>query len=63
VQLLINNEANVNAEGGHYSSPLQAALAYGREDIIQLLVDNGTNVNAKGREDSNSLRAAPAKRD
>ena len=43
VQLLLNNEADVNAQGGEYGNALQAA-SYGGQ---QLLLKNGAQVNDK----------------
>ena len=45
--------AEVNAEGGRFGNPLQAALFNGNEAIVKLLLENGAEVNAsecKGRE-------------
>ncbi|KAH7140476.1 ankyrin repeat-containing domain protein [Dactylonectria estremocensis] len=40
VQLLIDKNADVNAQGGYYRSALQAASAGGHEKIVQLLIDS-----------------------
>jgi ankyrin repeat protein len=63
VQLLVNNGADVNAEGGLYGSPIQAALAGGYEEIVQLLVDNGANVDAEGGHYGSPLQGALAEGD
>ena len=57
-QVLIQHNANVNAEGGHYGNALQAASLWGREAIVRLLVDNHANVNAEGGYYGNALQAA-----
>ncbi|OAG12718.1 ankyrin [Paraphaeosphaeria sporulosa] len=48
---LINNGANVNAQGGGYGNALQAASYGGHEAIVKLLLD-------KGAEYGNALQAA-----
>ena len=57
---LLNNGANVNAQGGYYGNALQAALAKGHEKVVQLLLDKGANVNAQGGDYGNALQAASA---
>jgi ankyrin repeat protein len=58
VKLLLNKNANVNAQGGHYGNALQAASDSGHEAIVRLLVENGVNVNAQGGYYGNALQAA-----
>ncbi|MCJ1426002.1 hypothetical protein MMC29_003904 [Sticta canariensis] len=49
VRLLLENGANVNAEGGRtYGTALQAASFQGHEEMVRLLLNNGANVNAEG---------------
>jgi ankyrin repeat protein len=57
VQLLIDNGADVNAQGGRtgYSNALHTALARGQREIIQLLVDKGAEV--KSEHYANELKA------
>ena len=38
VQLLLDKDADVNAQGGYYGNALQAASAGGHEKMIQLLL-------------------------
>jgi ankyrin repeat protein len=63
VQLLIVNNANVNAKGGIYGSPLQIASSGGHENIVQLLIDNGADVNAEGGTYNSPIQAASAEGD
>ena len=44
MKLLVENGAEVNAEGGKYGNALQAALIRGHEAIVKLLVENGAKV-------------------
>jgi ankyrin repeat protein len=48
VKLLLENGAEVNAEGGEYGNALQAASFGGNEAIVKLLLENGAEVNAEG---------------
>jgi ankyrin repeat protein len=48
VKLLLENGAEVNAEGGEYGNALQAASFRGNEAIVKLLLENGAEVNAEG---------------
>ncbi|KIJ96419.1 hypothetical protein K443DRAFT_107302 [Laccaria amethystina LaAM-08-1] len=57
-KLLINNGADVNAQGGEYGNALQAASFCGHEIIAKLLIENGADVNAQGGEYGNALQAA-----
>jgi len=56
--LLLDEGANVNAQGGRYSNALQAASFRGHEAVVRLLVDKGANVNAQGGSYGNALQAA-----
>ncbi|KAJ6559670.1 ankyrin repeat-containing domain protein [Mycena capillaripes] len=60
VQLLLDNGANVNVQGGEYGFALQAAAWRGKAEIVQLLLDNGANVNAQGGKFGCALQAASA---
>jgi ankyrin repeat protein len=55
---LISEGADVNAEGGIYGNPLQAASSRGYLEIMQLLLDNGADINAEGSIYHNALQAA-----
>ena len=48
IQLLIKEEADVNAQGGFYGTALQAASDRGHEDIVRLLVEKDADINAQG---------------
>ncbi|KAJ7055964.1 ankyrin repeat-containing domain protein [Mycena amicta] len=58
VWLLLENGANVNAQGGHYGNALQAASNGGHTELVQLLLEKGADVNAEGRYYGNALQAA-----
>ncbi|KAF5353830.1 hypothetical protein D9758_010616 [Tetrapyrgos nigripes] len=58
VKVLVQNGADVNAEGGFYGFALQAAAFWGHLDIVKYLVEKGTDVNAKGGEFGFALQAA-----
>ncbi|KAL6362155.1 hypothetical protein LRP88_04231 [Fusarium phalaenopsidis] len=55
---LMEEGADVNAQGGKYGNALQAALWEGHLDIVRLLVEKGADVNAQGGEYGNALQAA-----
>jgi ankyrin repeat protein len=55
---IIQNGADVNAQGGSYGNALQAASFKGYQEIIELLLDKGADVNAQGGSYGNSLQAA-----
>jgi ankyrin repeat protein len=44
--LLVEKEADVNAQGGFYGNALQAALSEGREAIVWLLLEKEADVDA-----------------
>jgi len=58
VKLLLENGADVNAQGGFYGSTLQGAACQGHEGIVKLLLENGADVNAQGGNYGNALQAA-----
>lgn len=45
VQILLENGADVNKQGGDYGNALQAAAFNGNLDIVQKLLDHGAHVN------------------
>ncbi|KIK64486.1 hypothetical protein GYMLUDRAFT_415104 [Collybiopsis luxurians FD-317 M1] len=55
VQLLLENGADVNAQGGFYGNALQAAE---NEAVVKLLLEYGADVNAQGGFYGNVLQAA-----
>ena len=56
--MLLENGAEVNAEGGEYGNALQAASLGGNEAFLKLLLENGAEVNAKGGYFGNTIQAA-----
>ena len=58
VQALIENGADVNAQGGKYGNALQAASCEGHEAIVSMLLEKGVDVNAQGGKYGNALQAA-----
>ncbi|EXM13556.1 hypothetical protein V3481_007004 [Fusarium oxysporum f. sp. vasinfectum] len=59
VKLLLDNGADVNAQGGDlYGTELQTAALEGHEHIVKLLLDNGANVNAQVEEHGTALQGA-----
>jgi ankyrin repeat protein len=58
VKTLIQQGADVNAQGGVYDTALQAAASSGHESIVQLLLDAGANINARGGRYGTALIAA-----
>jgi ankyrin repeat protein len=57
VRYLVEHGADVNAHGGQYGNPLQAAATYNAE-IVRYLVEHGADVNSQGGEYGNPLQAA-----
>jgi ankyrin repeat protein len=55
VKLLLEKNADVNAQGGDYGNALQAASEGGHEQVVKLLLEKNTDVNAQGRRYSNAL--------
>jgi len=56
---LLENGADINAQGGCFGSPLQAAATKGYENIVAVLLDKGVDVNAQGGDDcGRALQAA-----
>ena len=55
---LLDEGANVNAQGGWYGNALQAASERGHEQVVKTLLDKGAEVNAQGGEYGNALQAA-----
>ena len=43
VTLLLNNQANVNAQGGEYGHALQVALAGGHKRVVTMLLNAGAH--------------------
>ena len=58
VKKLLDNKANVNAQGGWYGNALYAASAGGHEQVVKMLLDKGADVNAQGGCYDNAMHAA-----
>jgi ankyrin repeat protein len=61
VRELLRKGVDVNAEGGKYGFPLQAAAVSGNLSVMQRLIDQGAEINARGGVFSNALIAATRK--
>jgi ankyrin repeat protein len=61
VRLLLEKNADVNAQGGEFGNALQAASARGHEQMVELLLKNNADVNAQGGNYGNALQAASHK--
>ncbi|KAF7970480.1 hypothetical protein HWV62_23839 [Athelia sp. TMB] len=59
-RLLLDKGANVDFEGGHYGTALQAACARGHLELATLLLDKGANVDVVGGRYGTALQAACA---
>jgi ankyrin repeat protein len=60
VQLLLDEDADVNAEGGYSGNALQAASAEGHTQIVEMLLNKGAYVSAWGGNYGTALQAASA---
>jgi ankyrin repeat protein len=58
VKYLLSKGADVNAQGGRYSSALQVASSGGHEKIVELLLGRGADVDAQGEWHGSALYAA-----
>ncbi|KAJ5865176.1 uncharacterized protein N7529_007092 [Penicillium soppii] len=58
VELLLEQGADVNAQGGHFGTAFQAACYKGHDKIAQMLLERGADVNTQGGEYGNALQAA-----
>jgi ankyrin repeat protein len=56
--MLLDEDADVNVQGGHYGNALQAASLSGHEQVIKMLLDKDADVNAQGGHYGNALQAA-----
>ena len=55
VRMLLNNNADINAQGGYFGNALQAVSSGGHEKLAQILLNNNTHVNTQGGEYGNTL--------
>ncbi|RYP68914.1 hypothetical protein DL771_006403 [Monosporascus sp. 5C6A] len=58
---LIENGADINAQGGHYGNALYAASSERHEKVVSPLLERGANVNAQGGHYGNALQAASSR--
>ncbi len=57
-RLVITNPEDINARGGHYGTPLHAALSKGHADVAMLLVMHGAEVDASDNAGMSPLHRA-----
>ena len=62
-QLVMKHPQQVNANGGHYVSPLGAALGREHLDVAQLLYEHGADIDVQGRQRRTPLLGASAQED
>ncbi|KAL9100680.1 MAG: hypothetical protein Q9163_003967 [Psora crenata] len=60
VQMLLDNGADVNAQGGEYSNALQAASYRGHDKVVRLLVNHDAVVNWKDTQGRTPFHLASA---
>ncbi len=59
VQILLEKDADIDAQGGYYGTALQAASYGGHLDVVQFLLEQGADINVQGgRYYGNALQAA-----
>jgi hypothetical protein len=58
VQVLMSDQADVNAQGGFCGNLLQAASYGGNEKVVQILINAGADINVHGGKFGNALQAA-----
>jgi ankyrin repeat protein len=61
VQFELSKGADVNIQGGHYGTALQAASAGGYKDIVKILLEKEADINIQGGDYGTTLQAASAK--
>src|SRR2546421_638104 len=61
VKLLLNNGADVNAQGGEFANALCAASAEGHPEVVRRLLYKGAHMNAEGGFHGKALYAALAR--
>jgi len=60
VESLMEQGADVNADGGKFGTALQAASAKGHQSIVEILIKAGADINAWGGKHGNALHSALA---
>ena len=58
MKLLLDKDANVNAQGREYGNALQVAAYRGHEQIVKLLLNKSADINMQGGEYGNALQMA-----
>jgi ankyrin repeat protein len=58
VQLLLDEDTDVNTQGGSFGNALQAASAEGHNQVVEMLLNKGADVNAQSKFFGNALHAA-----
>jgi hypothetical protein len=58
VRILLENGANVNAQGGEYGNALHVASRGGHLEVIEILLERGADINSQGGTYGNALQAA-----
>ena len=58
MQLLLDEGADVNVQGGKYGNASRAASIKSHEAVVRLLLDNGADVNARSGAHNSAVRAA-----
>ena len=59
---MLENGADINAQGGLYGSALQVAAHQGNVETVRLLLENGADINAEGGLYESAFLAACAYR-
>jgi ankyrin repeat protein len=60
VQILVDEDADINAQGGWYGNPLQVASTKGHTQVVKILLDKGANVNMPSGQHATVLQVASA---
>ncbi|KFZ24288.1 hypothetical protein V502_01228 [Pseudogymnoascus sp. VKM F-4520 (FW-2644)] len=58
---IVQEGANVNAQGGYYGNALQAASSGGHNKIVEVLLSKGADVNVQGGVYGNALQVASSR--
>ncbi|KAJ5938081.1 hypothetical protein N7454_004423 [Penicillium verhagenii] len=58
LQILLEHEADINAQSEYYGSALQAACTHGSTELVELLLERGADINAQGGYYGTALQAA-----
>lgn len=63
VKLLLAKNVNVNAQGGHFGYPLQAAIYGSHEEVVRSLLEHGADADRQGGHLGNALQCATSRSD